>query len=409
VRKADPEPPRSRQSSGVATRFPENRMAVVTSAQASPSLWVRTTANAEIIRRRWHSAPSAILSFGGGLLRDFAKKHVRRDLCPHVPGLHFRPGRTRREESAPAVAGVVARFRKNHVPPRPAPVLPRGGVPAQSDPSGGRLPRRQGRCAISQNHVRLDRCPPPSPGRAPARAEPGGRSLPRRRPGLLRNFATGATCTLATVPYSPLLRAGEVGSRSDPGECARPQRPNPVVAATRPVRNCCIATPSGHLIQGTLSRNRPEGRCAISQRSRPPDPRPSSSGCGAPARSGPSTRRLPRREGHCAISQNHVPHDLRPSFPEAVTWAAHPARASPPAGACPGGGSLRNFAKTEATATCVDASPGSWPRPGRTRWKEPAPGGGRVVAEFRKKMSAAANRLLPVTTSSEPVDRSHRT
>jgi hypothetical protein len=67
-------------------------MAVVTSAQASPSLWVRTTANAEINRRRWHSAPSTILSFGGGLLRDFAKKHVRRDLCPHVPGLHFRPG-----------------------------------------------------------------------------------------------------------------------------------------------------------------------------------------------------------------------------------------------------------------------------------------------------------------------------
>jgi hypothetical protein len=60
---------------------------------------------------------------------------------------------------------------------------------------------------------------------------------------------------LATLPYSPLPRAGEVGSRSDPGECARPQRPNPVAAATRPVRDCCIATPPGHLTQGhTLSQ-----------------------------------------------------------------------------------------------------------------------------------------------------------
>ncbi len=268
-------------------------MAVVTSAQASPSLWVRTTANAEINRRRWHSPRSAILSFGGGLLRDFAKKQSRCDLCPSFPycaparaepggrvvarfrtnhgrcdlrpssaGRRTRPERAQRQAPAPVVAGVVARFRKNHVPPRPAPVLPRGGVRAQSDPSGGRLPRRQGRCAISQNHVRLDRCPPPSPGRAPARAEPGGRSLPRRRPGLLRNFATGATSTLATLPYSPFPRAGlgreertKVGSRSDPGECARPQRPNPVVAATRPVRDYCIATPPGHLTQGhTLSQ-----------------------------------------------------------------------------------------------------------------------------------------------------------
>jgi hypothetical protein len=170
-------------------------------------------------------------------LRDFAKKYVRRDLCPSFPVAvtwaahqagaspaagaclgrrvvaHFAkitspgpasvvprdgdrggaPSRResgggrlpRREEPAPAEAGVVAQFRKKPRPPRPAPVVPRGGdlsgAPGRSESGGGSLPRREGRCAISQK----PRPPRPVPV-LPRVALPSG---PNPAGGLLRNFA----------------------------------------------------------------------------------------------------------------------------------------------------------------------------------------------------------------------------
>jgi hypothetical protein len=176
----------------------------------------------------------------------------------------------------------------------------------------------------------------------------GGKALPPRP--LIRGPRLpppAHPAALATLPYSPLPRAGEVGSRSDPGEGARPQRPNPVVAATRPVPDCCIAHTLGA-----------------------PDPR----------------------------AHSHT------TDPRVVAhFAKTPPRRSGREEPAPAGGSLRNFAKTTSAATGARPSPGRVPSA-----PSPAGGacpGGRVVAQFREKHPRPCDRRLLATASPKSATR----
>jgi hypothetical protein len=157
---------------------------------------------------------------------------------------HFaktRPCRTRREEPAPAEAGVVARFRKNQAhrelcpsfrwqgrcaisqkpsPPRPVPVLPLGG-------------------SLRDFAKTTDAatCAHPYPGRALARAEPDERSLPRRGPGLLRNFAKKHPRRLQPAP----TRHSQPPSRPlAPVGLHHGRRGNPPVPALRAKRHSAL-------------------------------------------------------------------------------------------------------------------------------------------------------------------------
>ncbi len=197
----------------------------------------------------------------------FRKKYVPPTCARPSPGRHTRPERGQRQVPAPA-GGSLRDFAKI-TSPRPAPVLPRGGTPVRAEPNGRSLPRREGRCAISQKS-RSPTCARPSPGRH-TRPERHQRQEP-----------------------APAGGACPAGGR---GRCAisqkiRPPRPVPVFPASWP----------------GSGRTRREGRCGILQKSRPPRPVLVLPGVVArPART--------RREGRCSISQKNTSAAANRPFP----------------------------------------------------------------------------------------------
>ena len=278
-------------------------------------------------------APDPCRDRGGRVVAQFRKNHVRRDLCPSFPGSRPRPvpnpaggslrnfAKPRPPRPVPVLprvvpppgsnpAGGLLRNFANPRPPRPVPVLPRV-VPARADSAGGACPGGRVVAQFRKNHVRRDLCPS-FPGSCPARAEPGGRSLPRRE----------GRCAISQKP--------------------RPPRPVPVLPRVVPAR----AEPGG----GACPGGRVVARFRKNHVRR--DLCPSFPGsCPRPCRT--------RREGRCAISQKPRPPRPVPVLPRVV----------PPPVPNPAGGSLRNFAKTTSAVTCARPSrvvPPPVPNPARS-------------------------------------------
>ena len=272
--------------------------------------------------------------------------------------------------------------------PRPPPPPPSWTAPVRQTVAWGPV-------AFS----RSARSPPPP---AVTRGHALGRLTRRHAPGRLtrgslRVFAkTTPTATVFTVTAAP-------ESAVRPRRCRRdPSRPRLAAPGRSPATDRCTWRVFGAFDRGHALGRSTRGSLRDFAKITSPRPAPVLPRGGTPARSEASGRCLPQREGRCAISQKSRPPDLRPSFP----GAAHPPGASPAAGACPGGRVVARFRKKTRPPTCARPSPGRHTRPERHQRQEPAsagvacPAGGRGRCAISQKTRPP--RPVPVFPASWP-------
>ncbi len=270
-------------------------------------------------------------------------------------------------------------------PPRPTPVLPRCSAPAQSEPSGRRLPHREGRCAFCKNHVPHDLRPSFPDAAHPPRASPaagtclGGRVVARfrknhvpptcARPSPVRRTRPERAQRQAPAPAGGSLR--DFAKTTSPTTYARPSP----MQRTRPVRAQRQAPASAG------------GSLRDFAKSTSPRPAPALPRGGAPGRRESGGRSLPRREGRCGISQKPSPPRLAMSrsLPRGQSGARPPLRR-------PGGRVVAQFRKNRAHRDLCRSFPGVVAPPG------PDPAGGSL-RNFAKKHVRGRQPPLPVTTS----------